>query len=132
MAVPTKTILLVDDDRDFVDAHKLLLEEAGYEVSVAYDGETGLARARADKPDLIVLDVMMASPDEGFEMCRHIRADESLKNSRLMILTAVGEKFQMAFEPDGMWLPADRFVEKPIDADMYIGEVESILSTTAP
>jgi len=120
-------ILLVDDDREFVAANRLLLEQAGYQVSVAYDGADGLKRARADKADLVIMDIIMGSPEEGFELCRRIRADQTLKASRLLVLTAVGQQFQMAFEPDGMWLPADRFLEKPIDPDALLREVEEIL-----
>ncbi|MHC4711904.1 MAG: response regulator [Planctomycetota bacterium] len=120
-------ILLVDDDREFVAANKLLLEQAGYEVKVAYDGAGGFERARAEKADLVIMDIIMGSPEDGFELCRRIRADETLKASRLLVLTAVGQQFQMAFEPDGMWLPADRVLEKPIDPDALLREVEEIL-----
>ena len=128
MGASAKKILLIDDDREFVAANKLLLEQAGYEVSVAYDGQSGLDCARTERPELVILDIIMGSPDEGFELCRNMRSDESLKKSRLMVLTAVGEKYQMAFEPDGMWLPADRFLEKPIDPDTLIAEVDRILT----
>jgi len=129
MAARQSAILLVDDDREFVAAHKLLLQDAGYNVSVAYDGREGLAVARSEKPDLIILDVIMGSPEEGFELCRNLRDDQSLKDTRLLILTAVGEKFQMAFEPDGMWLPADLFLEKPVEPERLIAEVGRLLAS---
>ena len=128
MGAQAKSILLVDDDREFVAAHKLLLQEAGYEVSVAYDGQSGLQLARAQKPDLVILDIMMETPEDGFELCRTLRADESLKRSRLLVLTAVGRQFQMAFEPDNAWLPADRFLEKPVDPETLVAEVRGILN----
>ena len=127
-----KTILLVDDDQVFVAANKLLLQDAGYSVSVAYDGRSGLELARSSKPDLVILDVIMGTPEEGFELCRRLRADESLKDCRLLMLTAVGQTFQMAFEPDGMWLPADRFLEKPIDPEKFVAEVQAILDSGIP
>lgn len=83
MSAQVKSILLVDDDREFAAAYKLLLQEAGYEVSVAYDGWNGLELARAQKPDLVILDVMMETVDAGFELCRRLRTDASLKRSRL-------------------------------------------------
>jgi DNA-binding response OmpR family regulator len=118
-----RTILLVDDDRQFVAANRLLLEAAGYRVSEAYDAESGLARARSEKPDLVILDVIMGTPEEGFELCRRLRAEACLKQTRLLMLTAVGREFQMAFEPDGMWLPADRLLEKPIAPETLLAEV---------
>jgi DNA-binding response OmpR family regulator len=132
MNVPSKTILLIDDDREFVAAHKLLLQEAGYHVSAAYDGRNGLELARAEKPDLVIMDIIMGSPEAGFELCRQLRADESLKHSRLLVLSAVGRQFQMAFEPDSLWLPADRFLEKPVDAETFIAEVRGILGQSDP
>ena len=132
MSVPAKTILLIDDDREFVAAHKLLLQEAGYRVSAAYDGRSGLELARAEKPDLVILDVIMGSPEAGFELCRELRADESLKHSRLLVLSAVGRQFQMAFEPDSQWLPADRFIEKPVDAETLMAEVRGMLGQPDP
>ncbi len=130
MGAQGKRVLLVDDDREFVAANSLLLQEAGYEVSAAYDAASGLETARSEKPDLVILDIIMGSPDEGFELCRNLRAEESLKECRLLVLTAVAQEFQMAFEPDGMWLPADRFLEKPIDPDTLIAEVRNILAPT--
>lgn len=126
-----KTILLVDDDREFVAAHKLLLEQAGYKVIVAYDGQSGLQSARAEKPDVVILDVIMGSPEEGFEVCRRMRDDPALEASRLVVLTAVGQAFQMAFEPDSLWLPADRVLEKPIDPDTLLAEVAQVLGETS-
>ena len=130
MGAQGKRVLLVDDDREFVAANSLLLQEAGYEVSAAYDAASGLETARSEKPYLVILDIIMGSPDEGFELCRNLRAEESLKECRLLVLTAVAQEFQMAFEPDGMWLPADRFLEKPIDPDTLIAEVRNILAPT--
>jgi len=127
MGTRAKTILLVDDDRVHVATNRLLFEKAGYSVSAAYDAESGLEVARAEKPDLVVLDVIMGSPEAGFELCRALRADKSLKGTRLLVLTAVAQEFQMAFEPDGMWLPADGFLEKPIEPDALLAEVEQIL-----
>ena len=127
MSTSTKTILLVDDDRELVAAHKLLLEQAGYKVIVAYDGQSGLQSARAEKPDVVILDIIMGSPEEGFEVCRSMRDDPALTASRLLVLTAVGQEFQMAFEPDSLWLPADRVLEKPIDPDTLLAEVEQVL-----
>lgn len=132
MVAPAKSILLIDDDRELVTAHKLLLEEAGYRVSAAYDGRSGLELARAEKPDLVILDIIMGSPEAGFELCRELRADPSLKNSRLLVLSAVGRQFKMAFEPDSLWLPADRFLEKPVDADTLMAEVRGMLGQPDP
>lgn len=127
MSEPRKRILLVDADRELVAANKKLLEGAGYEVSAAYDTANGMEQALAGKADLIILDTIIDGPEDGFELCRQVRADDSLKGTHLMVLSAVGEKFQMAFEPDSMWLPADRVLEKPVDDETLLAEVSGII-----
>ena len=130
MCASPKTILIVDDDHEIVVAHKLLLEDFGYHVFVAYDAQSGLKTARAVKPDLVIMDVIMDTPDAGFELCRNLHAEESLKDTRLLLVTAVAEKYQMSFEPGGMWLPADKFLEKPVDSETLLTEVGRILGSS--
>ena len=127
MSEPRKKILLVDTDRELVAANRKLLEGAGYEVYAAYDTAGGIEEARAKKADLIILDTILDSPEDGFELCRQVRADDSLKGTHLLVLSAVSEKFQMAFEPDSMWLPADRVLEKPIEDEKLLAEVSGII-----
>jgi DNA-binding response OmpR family regulator len=120
-------VLLVDDDVGFLNANSLLLKEAGFEVLTAQDGRTGLAAAREHKPDLVVIDVIMNRPDEGFAMARAIRADEELADAILLVVTAAGQHYQMLFEPDEQWLPVDKVLEKPIAGNELVAEISNLL-----
>lgn len=126
MTSPKRKVLLVDDDQAFLEATSLLLEGAGFEVVTATDGASGLAAAREHRPDAIVLDVIMGRPDEGFAVARAIRADPALKDCPLMLLTAVGRRYQMLFEPDDLWLPVDKVIEKPTSAEELIAELNAM------
>ena len=122
------TVLLVDDDVGFLKANSLLLEAAGFEVFTAEDGRAGLAAAREHRPDVIVSDVIMSRPDEGFALARAIRADDELAGVKLLVLTAAGQRYQMLFEPDDLWLPVDKVLEKPATGDELAAEIRSLLA----
>jgi CheY-like chemotaxis protein len=116
------TVLLVDDDIDFVIANRTALEAAGYQVIVAHNGNDGMRLARENQVDVAVLDVMMDSPEEGFILARNLRKDEKTKGIPLLMLTSVNEVNRKAGYPykftdhdrDEMWLPIDKFLDKPI------------------
>ena len=82
-------ILIVDDERDFVEINRATLESKGYKVVAAYNGKEGLEKALKEKPDLIVLDVMMTTKTEGFDVSRKMRAYEELKKTPIIMLTAI-------------------------------------------
>ena len=121
-------VLLVDDDAAFLKAIGLVLAQAGYTVFTAEDGKAGLAVAREHKPDAIVIDVVMKRPDEGFALSRAIRADADLSRAKMLILTAVGQHYQMLFEPDEQWLPVAKVLEKPITGDALASEISALLA----
>ena len=93
----SKKILLIDDDSDFVNANKLLLEKNGFEVVTAFDGEEGLKKAEVENPDLIVLDVMMKTGTEGFHVAKQIREIESLKETPVIMLSGIRRDLEMGF-----------------------------------
>lgn len=124
-------VLLVDDDLGFLKATSLILEEAGYQVFTARDGRAGLAAAREHRPDLVVVDVIMNRPDEGFALARALRADRDLADVKILVLTAVGQHYQMLFEPDEQWLPVDRVLEKPTPGEALVAEIASLLAGPA-
>lgn len=119
-----KTVLLVDDDADFVATHKAVLEQNGYQVAVAYDGRQCLEMVQADKPDLIVLDVMMATTSEGFDVSRELRNREHTKNIPLLLVTAINDTVPFKYEPEGTWLPVDSLIEKPVSPERLLAEVD--------
>jgi CheY-like chemotaxis protein len=123
--------LLIDDDVGFLTANSLLLRDAGFEVFTAEDGQSGFAAAMEHRPDVVVLDVIMRRPDEGFAVARAIRAEPLLADVKLLVVTAAGERYGMVFEPDDQWLPVARVLEKPTSGDELVQEVCRLAGVSA-
>ncbi|MEA2040539.1 MAG: response regulator [Thermodesulfobacteriota bacterium] len=124
-----KKILLVDDDKAFVESNTDLLEAYDYKIFVAYDGAGGFETAMREHPDLMVLDVMMAHETEGFEIAQKIRKIPELKDMKILLVSGITKvtDFPRKLEPNSAWLPVDRVMEKPIDPARFIAEVEKLL-----
>jgi len=122
-----KTVLLVDDDADFVEQNRLLLEESGYRVRTAHNGRQCLEEVTAGKPDLIILDMMMESENEGFDLSRELRNSEYTKGIPLVMITSVNDIRPFRIEPDHTWLPVDALIEKPVDPSLLLDVVNRIL-----
>lgn len=121
-----KRILIVDDDPDFAESNKQLLEANGYEVLYAPDGTRGLEMAKKEKPDLMILDVMMATNTEGFEVSRKIPETPELRKMPILLVTGIRREMNLpfGFEPDETWLPVSSVFEKPIDPEKLLGEIK--------
>lgn len=121
-----KKILIVDDDPDFVESNKELLEANGYHVVSASNGTEGLALAKKEKPDLMILDVMMATNTEGFEVSRKIPETPELRNMPVVLVTGIRRALNLpfGFEPDETWLPVNSVFEKPIDPAVLLQEIK--------
>jgi CheY-like chemotaxis protein len=123
-----KRVLLVDDDVDFLEINKTALEAAGYEVVVAHDAREGLKIAGKGKLDVAILDVIMATPSDGFELARDLRKDPKTEKVPLVMLTSVnavneqkGTLFRLGNQDrDELWLPIDKFVDKPIKPEALV------------
>ena len=124
-----KTILLVDDDMDIIEVNKAVLENDGYTIDYALNGKDGLQKAFDIAPDMIVLDVMMDSIDEGFTVARELRKNDSTKNIPLIMLTAINEQsgFPWKYEKDETWLPVDIFLEKPVKPNDLLNNVRRLV-----
>jgi adenylate cyclase len=122
--MPTeKRILVVEDESLILAMLAGILEAAGYEVLSARDGAEGLARARADQPDLILLDVMMPKLD-GFKVARFLKSDRNYSHIPIVILTAkAGASDAELARQAG----ADCYLLKPVDADVLIEQVRRLL-----
>ena len=122
-------ILIIDDDIDLVEAMRLTLENAGYEVVDAQDGKKGLEKIAEEKPDLILLDVMMETQDEGFHIAYQIRNNPQMRDLPIIILTAVGQETGFSFDKDKDedFLPVNEFLEKPVNPDFLLGKVRTTL-----
>ena len=124
-----KRVLIIDDDIDLVEAMRVTLESAGFEVIDAQEGERGLEKLRQEEPDLVLLDVMMAQLDEGFQIAYKIRADEHIKDTPVVILTAVGSQTGFDFDPnkDEDFLPVQAYLEKPVNPQKLIDTVRQFI-----
>lgn len=116
-------ILVVDDDKAIVKVVRSYLEQAGYEVRVAYDGATALHTWRSEKPDLLVLDLMLPDRD-GWEITRLIRADATLGATPIIMLTARVEDTDKII---GLELGADDYITKPFNAREIVARVRALL-----
>ena len=124
-----KKVLLVDDDADFVDINRAVLEKEGYEVVAAVNGEECLEKTRSEMPDLIVLDVMMTTWTEGFNVSRDLRNSEQTKHIPILMVTSVNDTVPYKFETDETWLPVDALVEKPIEPQRLLEQLNKMLGT---
>jgi len=121
-------ILLVDDDDDFVESTKTILESKPYEVIVAHEGEEGLRLAREKNPDLILLDVIMPVKD-GFTAAEQLKKDPQLSKIPTLMLTAFATKRGEASIPvsRGLTLEAEDYIDKPVSPDELLARVEKHL-----
>jgi len=117
-------ILLVDDDVDFVESTRTVLESKPYEVIVAKNGDEGLNKARTEKPDLIILDIIMPVKD-GFSAAEQLKKDPQLSKIPTIMLTAFAEKHAEASIPvsRGFTLEAEDYIEKPVTPDELLARV---------
>ena len=123
----TKKILIADDEPSIVTAVEFLLRREGFEVDIARDGSEALARIEASRPDLVVLDVMMAQKS-GYEVCRTIREREEWRDIKIIMLSAKGRDAEVT---KGMTLGADVYVTKPFSTRDLMGRVRALLDRPA-
>jgi two-component system alkaline phosphatase synthesis response regulator PhoP len=118
-----KRILVVDDDREIVRLLRAYLEQNGYQVLVAYDGEGALHILRGERPDLVVLDLMLPDRD-GWEVTRVVRGDPNLASTPILMLTARVEDHEKIV---GLELGADDYVTKPFSPREVVARVRAVL-----
>ena len=125
-----KKILIIDDDPDFVDSIRAVLEARDYIVDSAPDGTEGFKKAKEIIPNLIILDVMMTKNTEGFEVSREFQKEEDLKSVPIIMITGIREQMNLAFgfEPDGTWLPVKAVLEKTIKPDQLLAKVAEFIN----
>ncbi|MBN2324980.1 MAG: response regulator [Spirochaetes bacterium] len=123
-------ILIIDDDKDLQDMIRLVLEEKGFSVVSAYGPEEGLGMVRSEKPDLIILDVLMPDNFEGFDVARTIREQLKLRELPIILLTAVHveKKVPYRFAPHEEYLPVDYFFDKPVQPEVLVAKVKELLN----
>jgi DNA-binding NtrC family response regulator len=130
-------VLIIEDDKDLVNAMQVIFESRHLSVRTAFNGKDGWAAIQAQKPDVIILDVMMATPTEGIDLAKRLKHRSAYRMIPIVMVTgfpqemaAMGpEKFVNALGED--W-PAAMFIEKPVDLEKLAQTVETILNESQP
>ena len=120
-----KKIVLIDDDLDIQESIKMVLENAGFEFMGATNREAGMDLVERENPDLMIIDVMMEQPDDGFFMVQELRA-KGIKTPIIM-LTSVGRVTGMQFDKNNEMVSVDDFEEKPIAPEKLIEKIKNLL-----
>jgi DNA-binding response OmpR family regulator len=128
-------ILIIEDDRDLVSIMRIVLESRQFQVREAYDGKQGYARIEEKTPDLIILDVMMSTETEGFDLAYKLKNTPAYQKVPILMLTSFpkkmmeegSEKFQHLL---GEYWPVAQFLEKPVEPRELLSAVESLIART--
>ena len=122
-------ILIVDDDLDYGEALKIVLENQGYSIRHASNIRDGRAFIKEERPDLIILDVMMEKMTDGFNLCSELKNDNTCSTIPILMVTAVTDKTGFKFSPetDGEYLQADDYVSKPIPVSDLVARVKKLI-----
>jgi len=125
---PQAKILIVDDDPVLVKATTVILESANYQVVAAYDGDEGLEKVASEKPDLIILDIIMPNKD-GFAVCEELKCDPNYADIPIIMLTSFAEKRGETNIPvsAGLTLEAEDYIDKPVRPDELLFRVGRLL-----
>lgn len=122
-------ILIVDDDADFQESLSSFLEAHGYAALRAYDGRRGAALAKSERPDLIIMDIMMDERTEGFFTIQEIRRTPELAKVPVFVVSALYAATQdFAISPGRDWMAHDEFFPKPINMDELLEKIQARLS----
>lgn len=123
-----KKVLLVDDDPDFVEAVKVIVESGGYDVRVASDGKEGIEAVAQDRPDLIILDVMMPVMD-GHKACAALKGNKETADIPIILLTAVADRVTTSkyTHRDMLESEAEDYMPKPVEPKELLELIKSWL-----
>lgn len=126
-------ILLIDDDADFAESTKIVLESKPYDVIVAHDGDKGLQKAKQENPDLILLDVIMPVKD-GFTAAEQLKKDPDLSRIPVLMLTSFAARHGETTIPvsRGLTLEAEDYIDKPVTPDELLARVAKHLKKAGP
>ena len=122
-------ILIVDDDPDLVEAVTMILRSKKFEVVAAYNGKEGIEKVKTERPDLVVLDVMMPEKD-GYSVCKELKSDPQWSRIPILLLTAVVSHVPTTrfTQQMGMETEADDYIDKPVEPEVLVKRIEALLS----
>lgn len=121
-------ILIVDDDPDFVEISRLILEGAGYRVTSAANGDEGLVAMRRQQPDLVILDVMMSGVLDGVTASQKMKAEHGLRRTPILMISSITSSEYAGMFPTDEFVPVDNFMSKPVNAERLLAEVHRLLA----
>lgn len=127
---PTGKVLAVDDDPDFLEYTRIVLESQGYQVRTATSTETALKMMREEVPDIVLLDVMMSYVLDGVYITRQIRDDPALKHVPIIMISAIVSKEEAGVFPTDEYLSIDAFMTKPVDPADLLKQVAKLLPSS--
>lgn len=121
-----RTVLVIDDDPDIVAAEKLILESRGFNVLTASNGKEGLNALKNHEVDIILLDVMMDTDDEGFQLSYQLKSDPKTAKIPILIVTSVSKVTGIPYSPktDDYYLPVEDYIEKPVQPKELLRRIE--------
>ncbi len=122
----SKRVLIADDEPNIVISLEFLLQQAGYQVQVAHDGQEAWEAIRREPPDLVLLDVMMPRLS-GYDLCQKIRENPAWQSMRILMLTAKGREVEVS---KGLALGADAYISKPFSTQELLARVRELLADT--
>lgn len=125
---PTKSavrkVLIADDEQNIVISIEFLMKREGFQVLIANDGEDALAKVQSERPDLVLLDVMMPKKN-GYEVCQSIKSDPTLASTKVLMLTAKGRDTEVA---KGLAIGADAYMTKPFSTRDLVAKARALLA----
>ncbi|MGD2100329.1 MAG: response regulator [Desulfobacterales bacterium] len=122
-------IVMIDDNTDLLFTMETFLQRNGFEVHTAEDGQAGMDLINKERPDVILLDIMMETLFSGFEVCKKVRADDELKDTPIIGISAMGDELDINYSqwPDYDYFRPDTFMEKPIDKQRLLQVIPEVI-----
>jgi len=121
-------ILIVDDDPDFVEATRIVLQQHGHEILSAADGDEGVQAVRSSKPDLVILDVIMSSILDGLHVSQQLQEDPEHKDIPIIMVTSIANTDYAALFPTDEHVHINAFMTKPISPVQLVAQVNKLLA----
>ena len=120
-------ILVVDDDPDFIEITRIILENNGYDVISASDGDEAIEKIRNDNPDLVLLDIMMSQPLDGVEVSKKMLEDNTLRKIPIIVVSSITDSPHLAEFPSDEYLPLDDWISKPAQPEDLLAKIKKHL-----
>ncbi len=133
MSSAGKRVVLIDDDSDIQFSVRAILNRAGYQVDCYGTSQEGLDAMRRQPPDLLLLDIMLLTPSEGFHVAYEMKRDDVLCKIPIVMISAIGERMGVSYarELGSEYVPATAFIEKPVSSETLLATLKRVLEANA-